>query len=223
MKVCVLGSNGFIGGNLVSLNPEWIGVTRQQVDLTVQKDVDAFFEENTFDVVIHCAVIGGSRLQKDSGEVCYKNLLMFENVVRHLSKFGKLIYFSSGASKRGDPPSDPYGFSKWLIDKRISCLGDNVYSLCIWGCYGPGELDTRFSAICKKQGHITIQKDRYFDFMDIKDVNQIVYAYVNCKSGGSKFYNLTYNRPKMKLSEWVTHFGATFEIVEEGLDEPYTS
>lgn len=217
MRVCVLGSNGFIGSNLLR-GTDWVGVTRQQLDLTIQKDVDKFFETNKFDVVIHCAVVGGSRLQQDTGEVCYKNLLMFENVVRNL-KGTKLIYFSSGAAKKGDPPSDPYGFSKWLIDKRIETL-DNVYSLCIWGCFGQDELPTRFSSACK-QGHVLIQKDKYFDFIDVEDVKKIVemYCFFNCK----KFYNLTYPGPKLKLSEWATKFGATSTIVETGLDESYTS
>jgi len=222
MKVCILGSNGFIGKNLIASNPDWIGVTRQQLDLTVQKDVDTFFEKNVFDVVIHCAVIGGSRLHRDSGEVFYKNLIMFENVVRHLPKIGKLIYFSSGAARTGNPPTDPYGFSKWLIDKRISSLGENVYSLCIWGCYGPGEVETRFSAICKNKGHVTIQKDRYFDFVDVAKVVKVVEKY--CIKGGQKFSNLVDQEiEKMKLSEWAKHFGATFTIIEEGLDDPYTS
>jgi nucleoside-diphosphate-sugar epimerase len=217
MRVCVLGSNGFIGSNLLR-GTDWIGVTRQQLDLTIQKDVDKFFENSKFDVVIHCAVVGGSRLQPDTGEVFYKNLLMFENVVRNL-KGTRLIYFSSGAAKRGDPPSDPYGFSKWLIDKRIATL-DNVYSLCIWGCYGKDELPSRFSAACK-QGHVLIQRDRYFDFIDVEDVKKIVEEY--CLNGGQKFYNLTYPGPKLKLSEWATKFGATSTIVEADLDEPYIS
>jgi hypothetical protein len=37
---------------------------------------------------------------------------MFENVSRVFK--GKLIYFSSGAALRGDPPTDPYGLSKWI-------------------------------------------------------------------------------------------------------------
>jgi len=222
MKVCVLGSNGFIGGNLLTSNPDWIGVTRQQLDLTIQKDVDTFFEKNKFDIVIHCAAVGGSRLHQDSVEVCYKNILMFENVVRHLPKFSKLIYFSSGAAKEGNPPTNPYGFSKWLIDKRISSLGDNVYSFCIWGCYGPGQLDTRFSAICENHGHVTIQKDRYFDFVDVAKVVKFVEKY--CIKGGQKFSNLVDNEiEKMKLSDWATRFGATYTIIEEGLGEQYTS
>ena len=223
MRVCILGSNGFIGSNLLKCNTEWVGVTRQQLDLTVQKDVDTFFETNTFDVVVHCAVVGGSRLQEDQGSVCVKNILMFENVVRHLDKkFLKLIYFSSGASKRGNPPSDPYGLSKWIIDKRIETIS-NVYSLCIWGCYGPGELETRFSAICKNKGHVVIPQDRYFDFVDIEKVKKVVNKYII--KGGQKFCNLVdFEFEKLKLSEWATKFGATtFTIEKEGLGESYTS
>ena len=222
MRVCILGSNGFIGSNLLKCNT-WVGITRQQLDLTIQKDVDIFFETNLFDVVVHCAVVGGSRLQEDDGSVCVKNILMFENVVRHLDKkFSKLIYFSSGASKRGNPPSDPYGLSKWIIDKRIETLS-NVYSLCIWGCYGPGELETRFSATCKSKGHIVIPQDRYFDFVDIEKVKKVVNTYII--KGGQKFCNLVdFEFEKLKLSEWATKFGATtFTIEKEGLGESYTS
>ena len=223
MKVCILGSNGFIGSNLLKCDPTWAGITRQQLDLTIQKDVDTFFESNSFDVVVHCAVVGGSRLQEDQGSVCFKNILMFENVVRHLDKFTKLVYFSSGASKRGNPPSDPYGLSKWIIDKRIETLS-NVYSLCIWGCYGPGELETRFSAICKSKGHIVIPQDRYFDFVDIEKVKKVVNKYII--KGGQKFCSLVdfeYSMDKLKLSEWATKFGATFIVEKEGLGESYTS
>jgi hypothetical protein len=45
---------------------------------------------------------------------------MFENVVRVFR--GKLLYFSSGAALRGNPPVDPYGLSKWIIDQRIETI-----------------------------------------------------------------------------------------------------
>jgi nucleoside-diphosphate-sugar epimerase len=216
MKVCVLGSRGFIGSNLVRAHPDWTGCT---IDLTVQKDVDDFFERNRFDAVVHCAVIGGSRLKEDSGDVCYKNLLMFENVVRNRDKFGTLVYFSSGASRRGDPPTDPYGFSKWLIDRRIETV-PNAYSLCIWGCYGPGEWPTRFSAVCKAKGHVVIPQDKYFDFISVEEVAEVVHRY--CLEGGAKMYDLVPTE-KLKLSEWATRFGATFTIEREGIGEPYIS
>jgi len=217
MRVCVLGAAGFIGKNLLR-DTDWTGVTRQELDLTDPEAVKEYFRKHEYDVVIHCAVIGGSRLRPDDGEVFYKNLLMFENVV--VAFKGKLIYFSSGAALRGNPPSDPYGMSKWLIDRRIETL-PNAYSLRIWGCYGPGEPSTRFSAVCKKEGHVVINQDRYFDFIDVEDVRKIVREYVSCKWEMPKVCNLVYPE-KLLLSQWAEKFGATWEIEDtSGLGESY--
>lgn len=215
-KVCVLGASGFVGKNLLQ-GMQWIGVTRQDLDLTDQVAVEKYFRTHEYDVVIHCAVIGGSRLKPDDGDVIYKNILMFENVVRVFK--GKLIYFSSGAALRGNPPTDPYGLSKWMIDKRIKTI-DKAYSLRIWGCYGPGELSTRFSAVCREKGHIVIDKDRYFDFVDIEYVRKIVFDYVHGYLD-DKEYNLVYPE-KLLLSQWAERFGATWEIKDKsGLGEGY--
>jgi nucleoside-diphosphate-sugar epimerase len=207
MRVCVLGVGGFVGKNLIR-DTDWVGVTRQDLDLTNQLEVEEYFKTHEYDAVIHCAVVGGSRLKPDDGEVLYKNLLMFENVARVFN--GKLIYFSSGAALRGDPPTDPYGLSKWLIDRRIDTI-PNAYSLRIWGCYGPGELPTRFSAVCKREGHVVIERDRYFDFIGIEDVKDIVRQYVFSKRMMPKCCDLVYPEKKL-LSQWAEMFGASWEI-----------
>ena len=218
MRVCILGAGGFVGKNLVR-DTDWVGVTRRDLDLTNQDAVEDYFKSHTYDVVIHCAVIGGSRLKEDDGDVTHKNLLMFENVVRVFK--GKLLYFSSGAALRGTPPTDPYGLSKWIIDRRIETIPD-AYSLRIWGCYGLDELPTRFSAVCKRDGHIVIERDRYFDFIDIEDVRKIVYEYVHGYLT-DKQYNLVYPE-KLLLSQWAERFGATWEIRDKSdLGEPYIS
>ena len=217
-KVCVLGAGGFIGKNLIN-GTNWVGVTRHDLDLTDQIAVETYFKDHKYDVVIHCGVVGGSRLNVDKGDVFHKNILMFENVVRVFK--GKLLYFSSGAGVRGDPPTDPYGLSKWIIDKRIETI-PNTHSLRIWGCYGPHELSTRFSAICKKDKHIVIDQDRYFDFIDVCDVCRIVEEYIKSPCI-PKFTNLTYQN-KLLLSEWAEFFGATNEIRDKSkLGEPYCS
>ena len=216
-RVCVLGAAGFIGKNVLR-DTDWTGVTRQELDLTDPEAVKEYFKKHEYDVVIHCAVIGGSRLRPDDGEVFYKNLLMFENVV--VAFKGRLIYFSSGAALCGNPPSDPYGMSKWLIDRRIETL-PNAYSLRIWGCYGLGEPSTRFSAVCKKEGHVVINQDKYFDFIDVEDVRKIVQEYVSCKWEMPKVCNLVYPE-KLLLSQWAEKFGATWEIEDtSGLGESY--
>ena len=218
MEVCVLGSRGFIGKNLLR-DTDWVGVTHQELDLTDPRAVEEYFRDHEYDVVIHCAVIGGSRLRPDDGEVFYKNLLMFENVASVFK--GKLLYFSSGAALRGNPPSDPYGMSKWLIDRRIETL-PNTYSLRIWGCYGPGELSTRFSAVCKREGHIIIDQDRYFDFIDIEDVRKIVREYIYCRWKMPKVCNLVYPE-KLLLAQWAEKFGATWEVKDvSSLGESYS-
>jgi len=216
MRVCVLGANGFVGKNLIR-DTDWVGVTRRELDLTDQGAVQEYFESHEYDVVIHCAVVGGSRLEKDGGDVLWKNLLMFENVARVFR--GKLFYFSSGAALRGNPPTDPYGLSKWLIDRRIETIPD-AHSLRIWGCYGPGELPTRFSAVCGLEGHVIIEKDRYFDFIDVEDVRKIVGEYVRGERV-DKEYNLVYPE-KLLLSQWAERFGATWEIKDpSSLGESY--
>jgi nucleoside-diphosphate-sugar epimerase len=205
-KVCVLGAGGFVGKNLLR-DTNWVGLTRHDVDLTDQKAVEKYFSEHEYDVVIHCAVIGGSRLKQDDGDVTHKNILMFENVVRVFK--GKLLYFSSGAALRGTPPTDPYGLSKWLIDRRIETI-PGAHSLRIWGCYGSGEIPTRFSAVCKREGHVIIGQDRYFDFIDVEDVRKIVVEYVNGVRH-EKECDLVYPE-KLLLSQWAEKFGATWKI-----------
>ena len=205
-RVCVLGSNGFVGSNLLK-GTDWVGVTRHDLDLTDQCAVEKYFNEHEYDVVIHCAVVGGSRLKLDDGNVTHKNILMFENVVRVFK--GQLIYFSSGAALRGNPPIDPYGLSKWIIDRRIQAI-PGAHSLRIWGCYGEGELPTRFSSVCKREKHVIIDKDRYFDFIDVKYVKSIVERYVDGELDDKEF-DLVYEK-KLLLSQWAEKFGASWEI-----------
>ena len=214
MKVCVLGANGFIGKNLVK-GMSWVGVTRQVLDLIDQDAVERYFKTHKYDVVIHCA----ASIDQSNESTTYKNVMMFENVTRVFK--GRLIYFSSGAALRGDPPRDPYGLSKWIIDKRIQTI-DDAYSLRIWGCYGPGELPSRFSAVCKEKGHVVIEKDRYFDFVDIEYVRKIVFDYVHGYLT-DKEYNITYPE-KFLLSQWAEKFGATWEIKDNSsLGKSYIS
>ena len=213
MKVGVLCPNGFMGRYFLK-HYKWIPITRGEVDLLNKKSVEEFFKKNHFSVIIHCAVEGGSMLNKEDGNVTHNNILMFENVARVFK--GKIIYFSSGAAVRGNPPTYPYGLSKWIVDKRISQI-ENAYTLRVWCCYGSGEPDPhnmdRFKTICKQNGHISIDKDKYFDFVDIKDVMKVVFEYtIGYRT--SKECNLVYPE-KLKLSDWAKKFGATYEITDQ--------
>ena len=214
MKVCVLGVSGFIGRNICQ-GTDWIGLTRQDLNLLDQKVVEEHFQAHHYDVVIHCA----ASIDQVDESTMRKNILMFENVVRVFN--GKLLYFSSGAAVRGNPPTDPYGLSKWIIDRRIKTI-QNAHSLRIWGCYGSHELSTRFSAVCEREGHVSIDKDRYFDFIDVKDVQKVVHQYIDGLRD-DKEVNLVYPEVRL-LSQWAEIFGATYEIKNTSeLGESYIS
>ena len=98
--------------------------------------------------------------------------------------------------------------------------------LRLFGCSGPGQADPpnrdRFKTICKQKGHIVIDKDRYFDFVDIEDVRKVVCQYI---SGDriEKMCNLVYEEKKL-LSQWATYFGASYEITDTSeMGETYVS
>ena len=97
MRILVTGANGFVGRNLAAAltEHEVTKLTRQIVDLTNRKAVDEYFKDKSFDVVLHCAMVGGRRYLSDGSEVLYKNLAMFYNLLAHQDKFGKIINFGS--------------------------------------------------------------------------------------------------------------------------------
>ena len=54
--------------------PDISFVTRKDFDLTDRKSADDWFYGRYFDVVIHTAIKGGSRLKKDNSDAFYQNI-----------------------------------------------------------------------------------------------------------------------------------------------------
>ena len=74
--------------------------------------------------------------------------------------------------------------------------------------------------MCRRDGHVVIYKDRYFDFVDIREVKKIVEMYVNGQLS-NKCFNFVHPE-KLLLSQWAGIFGATYEIENTlELGEPY--
>ena len=167
MKLGIIGSSGFIGRHLISYFQSAVPIGRRDVDLLDPEAVKDYFGRSKFDVIIHCAVIGGGRMCDENPNILDSNLRMFFNVREATS--ARIIYLSSGAALRGAPPLDPYGFSKYIIEK---C--SDVQIVRIWGCFGPDEPETRFFATAKREGHVNIHKDCRFDFCHVDDLCRIV-------------------------------------------------
>ncbi len=202
MKVAIVGANGFIGRNATRWFPNSVLITRRGCT-QLPSDVDW---------IIHCAAEGGSRLSEDSTDVTYKNLKSYCEYAR----LGiPMVYFSSGAAMWN--PDSPYGFSKLMIENMNH---PHVKIVRLFGCYGPYEKPTRFTAAVAR-GHVTIHQDRFFDFVHVHDVMRIVESIIKDPVSFSKVTDAAPPGLPKLLSEFASEHGAEYTIEREGLATPY--
>ena len=197
MKVLLTGRNGFLAKEL-SENFSDFDVTcvgRQEVNLTDASSVWSLFRYNKFDAVVHTAITGGRRDEKDTFQTFVDNISMFNNLLANRHCFGKLINFCSGAAfgRNADIynhqehriqtliPGDYYGMSKNIIARECGKL-HNAYNLRLFGCFGFHEAESRFikSSIIKslKGEPIIIHKNKMMDFVSSEDVATVVRHYL---------------------------------------------
>jgi len=182
MKILITGGNGYVARSLYSdlcKRYDVTAITRQDFDLANSQDTNNWFADKYFDVVIHTATAGGSRLKPDDESVLSDNLKMFYNLADNDRSFGRLISFGSGAELHAT--DKPYGFSKKVIADAIR-LRENFYNIRIYAVFDENELDTRFIKaniyryINKKD--IIIHQDKYMDFFYMKDLVSLVNHYI---------------------------------------------
>jgi len=186
MKILITGGNGYIARSLNkglwkgADRPNITSITRKDFDLTDREATNNWFNDKYFDVVIHTAVVGGSRLKKDNGDIFYKNIQMFYNLLNNRHRFGKLIHFGSGAEL--GMPTDPYGLSKKVISKIIDAE-PYFYNIRIYGVFDENELDTRFIKSNIKRyinkEPIQIYQNKSMDFFYMKDLIKLVKHYIH--------------------------------------------
>lgn len=214
-KILITGSNGYVARNLAKqlFDHDLTLVNRSKLNLLDEKLVKNFFKFRYFDVVIHTATSGGSRLNKDSYDVFYENCLMHQNILENASSFDKLISFGSGAEldRRYDInpsadmmsayPIDPYGMSKNFIAKS-GLLYPNFHNIRIFNVFNEDELMTRMikANIINYLNNkpIIIHQDKWMDFFYMDDLCEVV-KFVIESNLNQKIINCSY-KEKYKLS-----------------------
>jgi nucleoside-diphosphate-sugar epimerase len=191
LKVLITGCDGYIARNLADRFPYYdLTLTnRKNLDLLDHVQVKNFFADKYFDVVIHTATSGGSRLKEDGAEVFYENCLMHQNILENSQSFDKYISFGSGAELdrgynidssadlRSAFPIDPYGMSKNYIAKS-GLMYPNFNNIRIFNVFNHDELATRMIKnniinYIKKQS-ITIHQNKFMDFFYMDDLCKVV-------------------------------------------------
>jgi GDP-L-fucose synthase len=183
MKILITGGNGYIAKSLHSYlysKHDVTLVSRNELNLTRREEVQHYFKDKYFDVVIHTAVKGGSRLNPLEGpDIVLANLLMYDNLMRCRDKFDKLIHFGSGAEEAAD---SPYGFSKHIIN-RLMKLDPKSVNIKIYAVFDENELDTRFikSNILRyiNREDLNIHQDKQMDFFYMKDLVSMIEWLIN--------------------------------------------
>lgn len=199
-KILLTGGNGFIGKNIqesfLADKYEIIAPRSFELNLTDTKGTDEFFKDKNFDVVIHAATKPGHRNAKDTTNLFYSNVRMFENLERNKDKFSKFINLGSGAiydtskditevteEQRFDSIGEKeHDFCKYVISKQIENL-DNFVDLNIFGIFGIYEdWQIRFisNAICKTLFNlpITLRQNRKFSYLYVNDLMPILEYFI---------------------------------------------
>ena len=208
--IFITGAGGFIGRNLTEqLNKKYNLLTpgHKELDLLNEKAVDRFFEKNKIDVVMNCAVIGGSRKEEHVESALLGNLRIFFNLLKNKDKYGKMIHFGSGAEfDKSKPivkvketdlgktiPQDEYGFFKYICSKYIEKEKD-IVCIRLFGLFGKYE-DYRYRFISNAIVNninglpITMNQNVFFDYTYVDDFVKVVDYFISHKAK-HKFYNI---------------------------------
>jgi len=223
MKILITGGNGniakMIKNNLSLPNYEITNLSRNDLNVLNQFDIEKYLNENTFDILVHTAILGGRRTKEENGDVTHNNLIMLENLLKFADRFKMIINFDSAAiydrssdilnRKETDIytiPTDYYGFSKYVIYQR-SLQYNNMCNFRIFNIFHKNEEHDRFIKSCfnakKNNTQITIFEDKYFDFVYEDDFVKIIKYYFDNAENREKLIktiNICYEK-KYKLSE----------------------
>lgn len=229
MNILITGSNGYVGRNLYKKLSSKYNITtinRQIFDLRDYYSTREWFANKFFDVVIHTAIKGGSRLHQDNSNIIDDNIKMYYNLLNCRDNYTKFINIGSGAEIHDS--NSYYGLSKKIINHSILDK-PNFYTLRIYGLFNENEINTRFikSNILRyiNKENIIVYKNRLMDFIYFDDFTKIIETYIDNDSLNKEIdcvYTKKYSL--LDIASFINrldNYTVDIQIVESTMDYDY--
>lgn len=179
MKVVVTGAMGQLGQDVVKelarKNHEAFGIDREQVDITIEADVQAYISEVKPDVILHCAAYTNVDAAEENEEVAYQiNALGTENLAKAAKQVGsKMLYISTDYVFGGmatepyevDEPTKPlgaYGRTKLAGEEFLQKNLDQFFivrTAWVFGIYGQNFVKTMLR-LGEERGEVGVVHDQ---------------------------------------------------------------
>lgn len=190
--------------------------THKDLDILNKKKFAAYCEAGgPFDVVFHCASVGGKRDDRVSDETVSKNVRLFKSVLNQQEHFGHIVVFGSGAEasrsagvnsfseddffKAAPDKEDYYGISKWLITRAARDV-EKCLILRLFGVMGYHEPESRFfrSNIERLMAgeKVIVDAPRRISYIAAEDLYRVVRRVIELDFNCPKEMNVVYRTDK---------------------------
>jgi len=215
MKILITGARGFVGSFIAKHLAEkhtLLTPTRQELDLTNLEQVEAWFNNNEVEVVVHCALSGREVLSSTEPRYLSDGLLMFRNLWLQKNKYERFVNLGTAyefdLTQNNNEisehdfvhhlPKTSYGYAKNLI-ARIIRDTPSFFNLKLFGVFHETENSNRFFQRVKHQDEIVINNNIYLDYIYLPDILPMLDRMVE---GHSQYYDVNMVYPyKYRLSD----------------------
>jgi len=219
-KVLITGGNGYLATSLYrELNHLYdiTTISRETFDLTDHSATSSWLSDKRFDVVIHTAISGGSRLRQETIDALDNNLKMYYNLLDNRKSFDRFISIGSGAEIY--KTDTPYGLSKHVIQQSMA-VKDEFYNVRVFAVFDENELPSRFIKanllryINKEP--MVIHSNMQMSFFYMKDFVEVIKHYISDNSPDKEF-NCVYDESPylLDIAEYInTLNNYTVDIIQ---------